>query len=241
MHFIPAVDIKDGKCVRLYMGKMSSLKTYSVSPVLIAQELKFFNSGWIHVVDLDGAVLGCPCNVKAIKVLISNMDCNFQLGGGIRDMNTIDLYFNMGVNKVILGTSVLEDLDFVRNACLRYPGRIGLSIDTLDGMILTKGWTNNTKVNYNDIFCTLSDMNISFIVWTDVAHDGTMNGINVFELTQIIKLSRIPILVSGGISAVSDLIELHNSFNNVLAGVICGRALYERSISLEVAQYVLQS
>lgn len=240
MYFIPALDIKDGKCVRLHKGNMLNCKVYSSNPLDIIKDFKLSCDDWLHIIDLDGAVCGSPKNLEIIHKLVSNLDCNIQVGGGIRNINTVKNYLEMGVNKVILGTSVLENPDLINEISTYYPGKIAISIDTLNGMVLTKGWTSTTNMSYEKVLDLLSNLNISSIIWTDIDRDGTMHGINIKGLERVISNSKIPVIVSGGVSNILDLINLKNNFSDKLAGVICGKALYEGVISLDVAMRIIQ-
>ncbi|PIM96037.1 1-(5-phosphoribosyl)-5-[(5- phosphoribosylamino)methylideneamino] imidazole-4-carboxamide isomerase [Candidatus Hodgkinia cicadicola] len=234
MIYIPAIDIKDNKCVRLYKGDMNRYKVYKNSPTEVIDEFQLQTLSTLHIVDLDGAVCGKPKNFRTIKEFVDLTNCNIQLGGGIRTMDTLERYFDIGVTKVILGTSVLSDMRFLSEACYKYPGRICVSIDTLNGMILDMGWTNNTGRKDHEIIEMIAGFNISFIVWTDINRDGVMEGINTTGLLRVINKSRLPVVVSGGVTNVADLIFLRNNLNDSLAGVICGRALYEGSISIDI-------
>ncbi|KON71486.1 1-(5-phosphoribosyl)-5-[(5-phosphoribosylamino)methylideneamino] imidazole-4-carboxamide isomerase [Candidatus Hodgkinia cicadicola] len=238
MIFIPAIDIKDNKCVRLYKGDMKRYKVYKNSPIEVIDEFQLQTLGTLHIVDLDGAVCGKPKNYRTIKEFIDLTNCDIQLGGGIRTMDTIERYFDIGVTKVILGTSVLSDMSFLSEACYKYPGRICVSIDTLNGIILDMGWTNNTGRKDHEIMDMIAGFNISFVVWTDINRDGVMEGINTTGLLRVINKSRLPVVVSGGVTTVADLIFLRNNLNNSLAGVICGKALYEGSISIDIMKQI---
>ncbi|PIM95774.1 1-(5-phosphoribosyl)-5-[(5- phosphoribosylamino)methylideneamino] imidazole-4-carboxamide isomerase [Candidatus Hodgkinia cicadicola] len=238
MVYIPAIDVKDGKCVRLYRGNMKEYKIYKNSLIEIIDEFQLDSLSTLHVVDLDGAVCGKPKNYNAIKNFISLANCNIQLGGGIRNMDTVERYFDIGVVKVILGTSVLDNLSFLYDVCYKYPGRICISIDTLNGMVFDKGWTNNTGRKYHGIIQRIINLNINSVIWTDISRDGTMAGVNIDGLLKIIKETGLPVIASGGVTNVSDLIYLKNNLNDSLAGVICGKALYEGAISIDIIKQI---
>ncbi len=240
MYFIPAIDIKNEACVRLYKGKFEKYKIYGNDPLEVVQKYKLDQADWLHIVDLDGAVVGDSQNMYIIKEIIKSVSCRIQVGGGIRHFSTIEKYLSMGVNRVILGTSVLEDFDFVRQASNLYYGRLIISIDTVNGYIATDGWTKTTGIRYNQVLDKLLNLGIAAIIWTDINRDGTLIGINTVGLCDFIKASRIPVMVSGGLSGIRDLIELYNAFKYKLAAVIAGKAIYERFITVKMGREILQ-
>ncbi|MFP3038393.1 MAG: 1-(5-phosphoribosyl)-5-[(5-phosphoribosylamino)methylideneamino]imidazole-4-carboxamide isomerase [Candidatus Hodgkinia cicadicola] len=241
MLFIPAIDVRDSRCVRLYKGRMADYKVYASSALAAVQKYGFHRAELVHVVDLDGAVRGTPQSFSSIREIVEMSDCCVQVGGGIRSESDVELYLKLGVSRVVLGTSVLNDLEFVAFISRRYPGRIAVSIDTVGGLVAVDGWTTVSSFDYETVVEWLSKSHVCSIIWTDVNRDGTMCGINFEFLSKVVSVSSIPVIVSGGVSSIFDIIELKNRFTDGIAGVICGKALYEHTLSLTAAAAVLSS
>ncbi|XXN19813.1 MAG: 1-(5-phosphoribosyl)-5-[(5-phosphoribosylamino)methylideneamino]imidazole-4-carboxamide isomerase [Candidatus Hodgkinia cicadicola] len=239
MQFFPSIDIKDGKCVRLYKGRLEEYKIYEDSPLAAVHKYSLDRAAWLHVVDLDGAVAGAPKNMEVITNLIRSVDCQVQVGGGIRDLSSINKYLSVGASRVILGTSVLTDFRFVSKVSKRHLGRIAVSLDTSKGYIAKQGWTKLSKTSFEQILPKLAGLRLSALVWTDINRDGTLTGVNTTDLVKIINVSKLPVIVSGGVSSLEDLNNLHKRFGNSIAGVISGKAIYERLFSVAEAQRAL--
>lgn len=235
MIVIPAIDIKDGKCVRLAQGKFDRVTTYSDNPVEMA--LKWMQKGaeLIHIVDLDGSVAGLPRNANIILDIAKNIDIPIQVGGGIRDMETIGFYLNNGVSSVIMGTIALQNENIFRNACKEFPAKITLGIDALNGNVAVKGWTQTTEKNAIDLARHYEDYGVKAIIYTDIERDGMGTGVNVEATRNLAKAVSIPVIASGGVASIADIENLLAIKDCEIYGVIIGRALYTGAISLEEA------
>ncbi|XXM93450.1 HisA/HisF-related TIM barrel protein [Candidatus Hodgkinia cicadicola] len=239
MQFIPSIDVKSGECVRLCRGAFDSCKVYSASPLEAVTEYGLDQANWLHVVDLDGAVDGSPRNMCAINHVLRSVNCSVQVGGGIRSLETVNEYLKAGAARVVLGSSVLTDSKLVFEACRRYFGRVVLSLDTVNGNVVTNGWTESSATNYKKALDGVMRFGASALIWTDVVRDGTLGGVNIRDLVQIVALSRLPVIVAGGVCSLLDLANLRAVFGNSLAGVISGKAIYERVFSVREAQTTL--
>jgi len=232
---IPAIDIKDGKCVRLAQGKFDRVTTYGDDPVEMAQRWMDEGAELIHVVDLDGSVAGLPRNANIILEIARNVDVPIQVGGGIRTMATIEFYLGNGIASVILGTTALQNEKIVREACGVFPNKIILGIDALNGQVAVKGWTQTTEKNAVDLAKHYQDYNVKAIVYTDIARDGMSTGVNV-EATRNLAVSvNIPVIASGGVASIKDVENLLALDDCDIYGMIIGRALYTGAVSLEEA------
>jgi phosphoribosylformimino-5-aminoimidazole carboxamide ribotide isomerase len=227
----PAIDLKDGRCVRLVRGEMNSATVFNDDPA--AQARVFANAGfeWLHCVDLNGAFEGRSVNGDAIRGIRAAVDLPIQLGGGIRDRVAIDRWLEAGIMRIVLGTVALRDPDLVRDAARAYPGRIAVGIDARDGKVAVQGWAETSDMDATELARRFEDSGVAAIVFTDIGRDGTGKGINVEFTAAIAAAVRIPVIASGGVGALSD-IEALLSVPNV-AGAIVGRALYDGRISPE--------
>lgn len=235
MIIIPAIDIKDGKCVRLAQGKFDRVTTYGDHPVEMA--LRWMNEGAerIHLVDLDGSVAGKPRNADIILEIAKTVDAPVQLGGGIRDMETIEFYLSRGVSSVILGTTALQNENIVRKACGEFPDKIILGIDALNGHVAVRGWTQTTERKAIELARQYEDCQVKAIVYTDIERDGMSTGVNIEATKAMAKSVKIPVIASGGVASMSDIENLLAIEDCEIYGVIIGRALYTGAISLEEA------
>ena len=235
MQVIPAIDLKDGKCVRLFKGEEGTETVFSENPGDIA--LKWEESGamWIHVVDLDGAFSGEPRNMDVVRDITSRVSCDVQVGGGIRNIETVRKYFALGVKRVILGTAAFSDEEFLRQACGEFPGSIAVGIDTKKGKIAVKGWKEVIEADTKEVLRKLEDAGVSVILNTNVDRDGTMEGINVEAARDFIGSSPLPVIASGGIATSADLDKLKPLEEIGLYGVILGKSIYTGSIDLKDA------
>ncbi len=230
MEIYPAIDIKDGRCVRLRQGEMDQVTVYNENPADQAAEWEAQGSGWIHVVDLDGAVQGEQVNGKAVEAIVKRVKARVQIGGGIRDMQRIDAYLGMGVERVILGTAALENPQLVREACAKYPGRIAVGIDARGGLVAIRGWAETSATRAVDLAKVLGDAGVSAIIYTDISRDGMLSGPNIPATAEMAGASPIPVIASGGISTLDDLRALAK--HPGIVGSIVGKALYNGNIAL---------
>ncbi len=230
MILYPAIDIKDGVCVRLLRGDMSAATIFNTNPA--DQGRAFADAGfeWLHIVDLNGAVEGRPVNTDAVAAILDAVDMPVQLGGGIRDHETIERWLDAGVGRVILGTAALSDPDLVMTACKRHPGRIAVGIDARDGRVAVEGWAKTSDVRTLDLALKFEDSGVAAIIYTDINRDGLMSGVNVEATVDLAFALTTPVIASGGVSSVADLLELKANQEAGIDGVICGRALYDGRI-----------
>ena len=240
MIIIPAIDIKNGRCVRLKQGQMSKETIYSDTPEEMA--LKWHNEGAerLHMVDLNGAVEGKPINQGAIKRIIESVPIPVQLGGGIRDIQTIESYLNLGIHQVILGTAAYRAPDFLEKACGQFPGRIILGIDARGGHIAIEGWTEETDISPIEMAKKYEKFGISAIIYTDIQRDGMGTGPNIPATKALAQAVDIPVIASGGISGVDDVVSVLPLEKYGVTGIITGRALYEGSLILSDALNILK-
>ncbi len=235
MIIIPAIDIKEGRCVRLFQGRMDKETVYSHNPLDVARRWEDMGAEMLHIVDLDGAVSGRPVNSGVIEEIISSLKIDVQVGGGIRDIESARHYLTAGASRVILGTAVTNDPDFVRNISAAFKGRIVISLDASDGMIAVKGWTEVTDIDAIDMAKRLEGSGISAIVFTDISRDGTLTGPNIKSIERLASTVRIPVIASGGISGLEDIKALLDIKDPGVEGVIVGKALYSGAINLREA------
>ena len=232
---IPAIDIKDGKCVRLAQGDFDRVTTYGDDPVEMALNWMQKGAELIHIVDLDGSVAGLPRNAEIILEIARKINVPIQVGGGIRDMDTIEYYLSNGVGSVILGTTALQNEKIVREACETFPEKIILGIDALDGRVAVRGWTQKTEKNAVDLVRQYESCDVKAIVYTDIKRDGMGTGVNIEATMELARAVSIPVIASGGVAAISDIKNLLAIKDCEFYGVIIGRALYTGAISLEEA------
>jgi phosphoribosylformimino-5-aminoimidazole carboxamide ribotide isomerase len=235
MQIIPAIDLKDGKCVRLYKGEEGTETVFSENPGEVARKWEVCGARWIHVVDLDGAFSGEPRNMEIVKDIASKVSCPVQAGGGIRNIDTVRKYFASGVKRVILGTAAFADDDFLIKACGEFPGGIAVGIDTKNGKIAVKGWKEVIDSDPKRVFRKLDDAGVSVILNTNIDRDGTMEGINLDAVREFIESSPIPVIASGGIATTDDIDKLKTLESLGLYGVILGKSIYTGGIDLKDA------
>ena len=234
MIIFPAIDLKDGKCVRLYKGDFSKSTIFNSSPY--NQALEFQKKGFtdLHLVDLDGALKGKSKNKKVIMKIIKSTNLNVQLGGGIRTLKQISFWIRNGVSTVVVGTMALQKPKILKKACDLFPGRIAVALDVRNNFLAIKGWVKQTRINFLDFLKKLENLGLSRIIYTDINRDGTKTGININKLVKIIENVNIPVVVSGGISKIKDVKQLKKI--NYLQGVIIGKAIYDGTINLNKLQ-----
>ena len=235
MIIIPAIDLKDGKCVRLFKGEEGQVTVFSDNPSEIAKKWEDAGAAWIHVVDLDGAFQGKPKNYNVIKSIVETVSCPVQVGGGIRNIDTVREYIAIGVKRVILGTAAFSDQDFLKNACSEYPKEIAVGIDTKNGKIAVKGWTEVIEEDTGHVLRVMNEAGVSVILNTNIDRDGTMEGINIEGAREFIEQSPIPVIASGGIASMEDLEKLASIERMGLYGAILGKSIYTGSINLKEA------
>jgi len=234
MILYPAIDLKDGRAVRLVHGEMDQETVFNENPA--AQALEFVAAGceWLHLVDLNGAFAGEPVNAAPVEEILKQTNVPAQLGGGIRDMATIERWISRGLARVILGTVAVENPQLVRDAAREFPGKVAVGIDARKGMVATKGWAEETNVNATDLAKSFEDAGVAAIIYTDINRDGAMKGPNVEETAALGNAVNIPVIASGGVSSLADLQAL-KACGAPLNGAISGRALYDGAIDLKDA------
>lgn len=240
MILYPAIDLKDGNCVRLYKGEMDQATVFNDNPA--AQALAFQEAGceWLHLVDLNGAFAGSPVNAAAVEAILAQTSVPAQLGGGIRDMATIEMWLTKGLARVILGTVAVEDPDLVRQAAKAFPGKVAIGLDARNGMVATRGWAEETDINVTDLARKFEDAGVAALIYTDINRDGAMQGPNVEATAALANAVSIPVIASGGVSSLDDLRAL-KATGAPLDGAISGRALYDGAIDLKEALSVLKA
>ncbi|MFP6778143.1 MAG: 1-(5-phosphoribosyl)-5-[(5-phosphoribosylamino)methylideneamino]imidazole-4-carboxamide isomerase [Alphaproteobacteria bacterium] len=239
MILYPAIDLKDGECVRLMQGEMAQATVFSDDPAAQARSFADAGFAWIHVVDLNGAFAGRPVNGAAVDAILGAVTIPLQLGGGIRDMATIDYWFARGVERVILGTIALRNPDLVRTACRTHPGRIAVGIDARNGRVAVEGWAKTSKTEAPDLARSFEDAGVAAIIHTDIGRDGAMQGPNVAATAALARQITTPVIASGGVSSHADLEALKAEEAAGIGGVICGRAIYDGRIDPAVALAML--
>ncbi|WP_050602865.1 1-(5-phosphoribosyl)-5-[(5-phosphoribosylamino)methylideneamino]imidazole-4-carboxamide isomerase [Ruegeria sp. 6PALISEP08] len=234
MILYPAIDLKDGNAVRLLRGEMDKATVFNEDPA--AQARAFVEAGceWLHLVDLNGAFAGVPVNAAPVEAILKACNVPAQLGGGIRDMATIETWIDKGLARVILGTVAVENPDLVREAAKAFPGKVAVGIDARNGMVATKGWAEETDVQVTDLARSFEDAGVAAIIYTDINRDGAMQGPNIEATAALAQAVSIPVIASGGVSSLEDLIALRDC-GVELDGAISGRALYDGAIDLAEA------
>ncbi len=238
MILYPAIDLKDGKAVRLLRGDMEKATVFNDDPAAQALEFVAMGCEWLHLVDLNGAFAGAPVNAEAVETILQQAQTPTQLGGGIRDMATIEMWLSKGLSRVILGTVAVERPDLVREAARTFPGQVAVGIDARDGRVATKGWAEVTDHDAVELAKSYEDAGVAAIIYTDINRDGAMQGPNVEATAALARAVTIPVIASGGVSSIKDLKALRDC-GATLNGVISGRALYDGALDLKEALKVL--
>lgn len=233
MILYPAIDLKDGQCVRLLRGAMDDATVFSDDPAAQARAFQDAGCAWLHLVDLNGAFAGQPVNGAAVEAILAATDIPAQLGGGIRDMATIEGWLDKGIARVILGTVAVEDPDLVRAAARAFPGRVAVGLDARNGRVATRGWAEETEMLVTDLAARFEDAGIAAIIYTDIDRDGAMGGPNIGATAALARAVGVPVIASGGVSSLADLLALKET--GVIAGAISGRALYDGKLDLTAA------
>ena len=233
MILYPAIDLKDGQCVRLLHGEMDKATVFGDDPAAQAANFQAAGCEWIHLVDLNGAFAGQPVNAAAVEAILARVTVPCQLGGGIRDMATIEAWLAKGLARVILGTVAVENPALVREAAAAFPGKVAVGIDARNGRVATKGWAEETDILVTDLAQSFEDAGVAAIIYTDILRDGAMQGPNIKATEALARAVSIPVIASGGVASLADLTALRDT--GVIAGAISGRALYDGAIDLAEA------
>ena len=230
MILFPAIDLKDGKCVRLVRGEMASATVFNNDPAAQACAFAAMGFSWLHIVDLDGAFAGRAVNGEAVRAVRRAVDLKIQLGGGIRDRAAIDRWLDLGIDRVVLGTAALRDPDLVKQAAADHPGRIVVGIDARDGKVAVEGWAETSEVRAVELARRFADAGVGALVYTDIARDGALTGVDAVAIGAFARQAALPVIASGGVAGMTDLAALKAREADGIAGVICGRALYDGRI-----------
>ncbi len=241
MEIIPAIDLLNGKCVRLNQGNYNEVTKFNSDPVKQAQTWESQGAKRLHLVDLDGAKTGEPINDLTIKKIKRSISIPIQLGGGIRTIDRAKELLGIGIDRIILGTIAIENPELVKVLSQEYPRRVAVGIDAKEGMVATRGWLKQSEISSLELVKQLNDLELAAIISTDIATDGTLKGPNVQALREITQISINPVIASGGIGSIADLISLSDFENEGIEGIIVGRALYDGSIDLKEALLALKN
>jgi len=232
MIIFPAIDIKDGVCVRLIKGDFRQITTYENTP--IDQATKYFQNGFnhIHIVDIDGALHGRPVNSILIKEIIKKVKSKIQIGGGIRTIGDISRWIEMGIDKVVMGTAAVENIDLLKTACDKFKNKIAVALDVKDGLIALSGWKKQTNIFAIDFIKKIKNFGVSRIIYTDIYKDGTKQGPNIKDAVELSSKVKIPLIISGGVSSIEDIIKIKSLNNSNIEGVIVGKSIYDGDIKI---------
>jgi len=239
MIIFPAIDIKDGKCVRLIKGDFNQITAYEKSP--FDQANVYSENGFknIHIVDLDGALQGKSSNSNIVKKMLKNLKLKIQIGGGIRTIDEVDSWVKSGVDKVIIGTAAVENKNFLKTACEKFKNKIAISLDVKDGLIFLSGWKKQTNIRASDFLKEVENFGISRIIYTDINKDGTKEGPNIKDTIELSNKVKIPFVISGGISSIEDIKKIKSLKNQNIEGVIVGKSIYDGDIKInELAKQI---
>lgn len=240
MILYPAIDLKDGKAVRLLRGEMEQATIFNPDPAAQAESFAAQGYEWLHLVDLNGAFAGRPVNGSAVEAILSRVSLPTQLGGGIRDMETIGFWLERGITRVILGTVAVKNPALVKQACQAFPGHIAVGIDARDGYVAVEGWAETSEIKALDLALKFEDCGVSAIIYTDIERDGAMGGVNVDGTAVLASHLTTPVIASGGVSSLADLRALKEVEHTGIDGVISGRALYDGRIDPKAALALLR-
>ena len=235
MIIFPAIDLKDGQCVRLFKGDMQRATVFNDNPTAQARAFEAQGFRWLHVVDLDGAIAGKAANARAIEAIIRSVAIPVQLGGGIRDAASIERWLEGGVRRVILGTAAVKNPELVREACRKFPGSIAVGIDARQGKVAVEGWAKTSEVAALELALRFEDCGATAIIYTDIERDGALTGVNVEATAALANRLETPVIASGGVASLDDIRALQRHEDKGIDGVICGRALYDGRIDPKAA------
>ena len=233
MKIFPAIDIKDKKCVRLVKGDFSNKTVYNTSPTDQAGKYKDHNFKNLHIVDLDGALTGDTVNLDTIKEIVSKYDFQVEIGGGVRTLDSIKKYVDAGVEKVILGSAAIKNKEFLKEACGKFKNKIALGLDAKDGNLSISGWKENLNIKTIDFLKEVNDLGVSRLIYTDINRDGTKVSPNFEETCRIASISKCPVIISGGVSSITDIKKAKELNNKNIEGIIVGKAIYDGDIKLD--------
>jgi len=239
MIIFPAIDIKDNKCVRLIKGDFDKMTSYENSP--FDQAKMYFQSGFsnIHIVDLNGAIQGRSSNSNIVKEIVKNFNLKIQVGGGIRTIDDVNNWIKNGVDKVIMGTAAIEDIDLLKKTCERFKNKIAVSVDVKDGFIFVSGWKKQTNIAAIDFVKKIENFGVSRIIYTDINRDGTKKGPNIKNAVELSNKVKIPLVIAGGISSIEDIKKIKSLNNSNIEGVIVGKSIYDGDIKVkELAEHI---
>ncbi len=233
MKIFPAIDIKDKKCVRLVKGNFDNKTEYEMSPVEQARKYKDHGFKNLHIVDLDGALTGDTVNLDIIQIIVKNFDLKIEVGGGVRSIESIKKYTDIGVEKVILGSAAIKDKNFLKEACQKFPNQIALGLDAKDGYLSVSGWKENSNKLTLDFLKEINDFGASRLIYTDINQDGMKQGPNFEETLKVAETSNCPVIISGGVSSIDDIKKAKELNNKNIEGIIVGKAIYDGDINLD--------
>ena len=233
MKIFPAIDIKDKKCVRLIKGDFENKTEYEILPIDQAEKYKDHGFKNLHIVDLDGALTGETVNIDVIEEIVSKFDLKIEIGGGIRNFDSIQKYVDAGVEKVILGSAAIKDKDFLKEACQKFPGKIALGLDAKDGFLSVFGWKENSNLMTLDFLKEVNNYGVSRLIYTDINRDGMKISPNFEETENVANTSKCPVIISGGVSSIDDIKKAKELANKNIEGIIVGKAIYDGDIKLD--------
>jgi phosphoribosylformimino-5-aminoimidazole carboxamide ribotide isomerase len=239
MILFPAIDLKDGRCVRLARGEMAAATVFNDDPSAQARTFQSQGFRYLHVVDLNGAFAGKPVNAEAVRAILKAVDIPVQLGGGIRDLDTVERWLAEGVRRVILGTAALRDPGLVREACRRFPGRVAVGIDARNGKVAVEGWAETSTLTALEMARRYEDAGVAAIIHTDIDRDGILKGLNLAATAELARATSVPVIASGGLAGIDDVKALLLPEHAMLEGAIAGRALYDGRLDVREALAVL--
>jgi phosphoribosylformimino-5-aminoimidazole carboxamide ribotide isomerase len=237
----PAIDLKDGQCVRLEQGDMARATVFNLDPAAQARAFAAQGFEYLHVVDLDGAFAGRPMNAHAVEAMLKAVTMPLQLGGGIRDLTTVEAWLAKGVARVIIGTAAVRDPDFVKGAAKKFPGRVAVGLDARDGKVAVEGWAETSEVTALEIAARFEDAGVAAIIFTDIARDGLLKGLNLEATIALAEAISVPVIASGGLASIDDVKALLTPRAKKLAGAIAGRALYDGRLDPSAALALIRN
>ncbi len=241
MILFPAIDLKEGRCVRLIQGDMAQATVFSDSPADQAASFEAQGFEWLHIVDLDGAFAGKPVNAEAVRAIVKQIKLPIQLGGGIRDIRTVEGWLEAGIRRVIIGTAAVKDPSFVREAARRFPGQVAVGIDARDGRVAVDGWASLSEMSAEELGLRFQDAGVAAIIYTDISRDGLLKGLNIESTLALANALTIPVIASGGLASIEDIQRLTQPDCAVLEGAISGRALYDGRLDPTEALALIRS
>lgn len=239
MIIFPAIDLKQGECVRLKQGDMNKATVFNSDPVAQARQFKSLGFDWLHVVDLDGAVKGRSENSDIVKSILSSVDMAIQLGGGIRDLDAIESWLDLGVKRVILGTAAVNDPELVKKVCNLYPGKIVVGIDARGGKVSVQGWSETSELDVITLAKRFEGEGVAAIIYTDINRDGVFKGVDLEGTAELAQAISIPVIASGGVASLDDISSVRSLSSKGVVGVVVGRAFYEGKIDIQRARELI--